>query len=151
MEATSWYDQKASLRKCEFKTSLGTVTLASLDYWFYSNTMLTAVTGWVNVSRLALLCYAFSACSRLVTLGLSGLDPSSLADLPYAFSQCGSLTTIYADAILALLVGISDMGAFYDDTRLAGGDGTAYSSSAYGYVRMVIDRHGQAGYLTAVA
>ena len=24
--------------------------LASLDYWFYSNTTLTSVTGWANVS-----------------------------------------------------------------------------------------------------
>lgn len=42
------------------------------------------------------------------------------------------------------------MGTFYNDTRLVGGNGTAYSSSAYGYARMVIDRVGQAGYLTAV-
>ncbi|MDO4404498.1 MAG: hypothetical protein Q4C09_05615 [Atopobiaceae bacterium] len=33
--------------------------------------------------------------------------------------------------------------------RLVGGNGTVYSSSAYGYARMVIDRAGQAGYLTA--
>lgn len=147
--ATPWYDQRASLRTCEFKADLGSVTLSSLDYWFYSNTTLTAVTGWANVRGLASLRYAFNACSGLVTLDLSGLDPSSLADLFYAFAQCGSLTTIYADSSWVLPAGVSGMGMFYNDTRLVGGNGTAYSSSAYGYARMVIDRVGQAGYLTA--
>ena len=147
--ATPWYDQRASLRTCEFKADLGSMTLASLDYWFYSNTTLTAVTGWANVRGLASLRYAFNACSGLVTLDLSGLDPSSLADLFYAFAQCGSLTTIYADASWALPAGVSGMGTFYNDTRLVGGNGTAYSSSAYGYARIVIDTVGTPGYLTA--
>ena len=148
--ATPWYDQRASLRTCEFKADLGSVTLASLDYWFYSNTTLTAVTGWANVSGLASLRYAFNACSGLVTLDLTGLDPSSLADLFYAFAQCTNLTTIYADASWALPAGVSGMGTFYNDTRLVGGNGTAYSSSATGYARMVINRAGQAGYLTGL-
>lgn len=146
--ATPWYDRRASLQTCEFKADLRSETLASLDYWFYSNTTLTAVTGWAYVSGLASLRYAFNACSGLVTLDLSGLDPSSLADLFYAFAQCGSLTTIYADASWTLPAGVSGMGTFYNDTRLVGGNGTAYSSSAYGYARMVIDRAGQTGYLT---
>lgn len=68
--ATPWYDQRASLRTCEFKPDLAGVTLASIDYWFYSNNTLTAVTGWANVSGLASLRYAFNACSGLVTLNL---------------------------------------------------------------------------------
>lgn len=43
------------------------------------------------------------------------------------------------------------MNTFYNCTRLVGGNGTAYSSSAAGYARMVIDRVGQAGYLTGVS
>lgn len=99
--------------------------------------------------RLASLRYAFNACSGLVTLDLSGLDPSSLRDLFYAFAQCAVLAAIYADSTWALPSGVSGMGTFYNDTRLVGGNGTAYSSSAYGYARMVIDRAGQEGYLTA--
>lgn len=120
---TPWYDQRASLRTCEFKADLGSVALSSLDYWFYSNTTLTAVTGWANVRGLASLRYAFNACSGLVTLDLSGLDPSSLADLFYAFAQCTNLTTIYADTNWALPAGVSGMGTFYNDTRLVGGAG----------------------------
>ena len=68
--------------------------------------------------------YAFNACSGLVTLDLSGLDPSSLADLFYAVSRSGNLTTIYAGSSWALPAGVSGMGTFYNDTRLVGGKGT---------------------------
>lgn len=147
--ATSWYDQRTSLRTCEFMSDLANLSTASMDNWFYSNSTLTAVTSWQYVNGLASMRYAFNACSGLVTLDLSGLDPSSLSDLFYAFAQCGSLTTIYADASWVLPAGISGMGTFYNDTQLVGGNGTVYSSSAYGYARMVIDRAGLAGYLTS--
>ena len=137
-------------RACEFKADLASGALASIDYWFYSNTTLTAVTGWSNVNGLASLRYAFNACSGLVMLDLSGLDPSSLADLFYAFARCTSLTTIYADPDWSLPAGASGMGTFYDDTHLVGGNGTAYNSSSYGYARMMIDRTGQVGYLTSI-
>jgi hypothetical protein len=48
-----------------------------------------------------------------------------------------------------LLNGCLGLGTFYNDTKLNGGNGTAYSASAYGCARMVIDCKGQAGYLTA--
>lgn len=147
--ATPWYDQRASLRTYEFKAHLASVTLASIDYWLYSNTTLTAVTGWGNVSGLASFRYAFNMCSGLATLDLSGLDPSSLSDLFYAFAGCSSLTTIYADSAWAPPAGVSGMSTFYNDTQLVGGNGTVYSSSAYGCARMVIERAGQAGYLTS--
>ena len=99
---------------------------------------------WENVRGLASLRYAMNGCSGLVSLDLSGFDPSSLKDLFYAFSRCKTLETIYADSTLALRSGCSGLGAFYKDNKLKGGNGTAYSSSAYGYARMVIDREGQA-------
>ena len=40
------------------------------------------------------------------------------------------------------------MSTFYNCTNIVGGNGTAYSSSATSYARMVVDRAGQAGYLT---
>lgn len=42
--ATHWYDERVSLRTCEFKPDLAGVTLASIDYWFYSNNTLTGAT-----------------------------------------------------------------------------------------------------------
>lgn len=70
-------------------------------------------------------------------------------DLFYAFAGCSNLTTIYADSTWALPSTASGSGTFYNCRDLVGGNGTAYSTSAYGYARMVIDRAGQAGYLTA--
>ena len=64
---------------------------------------------------------------------------------------CTNLVTVYADAAWALASGASGMGTFYNCRSIVGGNGTVYSSSANGYARMVIDRAGQAGYLTASA
>jgi hypothetical protein len=136
------YDARASPRTCEFKSDLA-VTVASMDYWFYSSTTLTGVTGWANVRGLRSLRFCFNGCAGLAPLDLCGLDPSSLKDLFYAFGGCSTWALPSS--------GVSGMNTFYNCTRLVGGNGTAYSSSAAGYARMVIDRAGQAGYLTGVS
>ena len=146
---TPWYDDRASIRLATFGDDLAAATIPSIDYWFYSHTSLLTVVGWENVRGLASLRYAMNGCSGLVSLDLMGFDPSSLRDLFYAFAQCKTLETIYADSTWQLPGGCSGLGTFYNDTKLKGGNGTAYSSSSYGYARMVIDREGQAGYLTA--
>lgn len=149
--AMPWYDERASLRTCEFKADLA-VAVASMDYWFYSNTTLTNISGWANVRGLQSLRFCFSGCTGLALLDLCGLDPSSLRDLFYAFGGCANLVTILADATWELpSSGVSGMNTFYNCTRLVSGNGTAYSSSAARYSRMVIDRVGQAGYLTGVS
>lgn len=110
---------------------------------------LTAVTGWANVRGLASLKQAFNGCTGLTALDLSGLDPSALLDYAYAFAGCSNLVTIYVDSMWALASGMSGMVTFYNCSQIVGGNGTAYSSSAYGYARMVIDAAGTPGYLTA--
>ena len=40
------------------------------------------------------------------------------------------------------------MGTFYNCKKLVGGNSTTYSASSYGFARAVIDKAGQAGYLT---
>lgn len=49
---TPWYGKQASMRLCRFCADLATVTISSLDYWFYANTGLLLVTGWENVRGL---------------------------------------------------------------------------------------------------
>ncbi|MBP3885559.1 MAG: hypothetical protein J6D54_11585, partial [Olsenella sp.] len=146
--AMPWYDQRASLRTCAFLPDIAT-QIASMDYWFYTNTALTGVSGWANVRGLASARHAFNGCTGLATLDLSGLDPSALKDYFYMFAGCTNLVTVYADATWALASGASGMGTFYNCRSIVGGNGTTYSSSANSYARMVIDRAGQAGYLTA--
>ena len=68
--AMPWYDQRASLRTCEFKADIA-VDVTSMDYWFYTNTTLTGVTGWANVRGLASVRHAFNGCSGLASLDLS--------------------------------------------------------------------------------
>lgn len=150
--AMPWYDGRASLTSCAFLSDLAGSTIASIDYWFYSMTSLASVTGWANVHGLASLKQALNGCTALTALSLAGLDPSTLADLGFTFAGCANLVTIYADSTWVLSgSGVSGMGTFYNCPNIVGSNGTAYSSSAYGYARMVIDRAGQAGYQTAAS
>lgn len=79
------------------------------------------------------------------------MDPSALLDYAYAFAGCSNLVTIYVDSTWALASGASGMATFYNCGQIVGGNGTVYSSSAYGYARMVIDTAGTPGYLTAAS
>ena len=149
ISAMPWYEQRASLTSCRFLADLAGVTVASMDYWFYTDTALEAVTGWAHVRGLASARYLFNGCTGLTSLDLTGLDPSALRDWFYIFAGCSSLATILVDATWALASGASGMGTFYNCKSIVGGNGTTYSASAYGYARAVIDRTGQVGYLTA--
>ena len=121
-----------------------------MDYWFYSCTDLQMATGWENVRGLTSMRMTFNGCTSLGALYLMGFDPSALQDLFYAFALCTALETIYVDSTWALPAGCTGMATFYNCTKLAGGNGTAYSSSATGAAMMRIDSVGQAGYLTCV-
>lgn len=147
--AMPWYAQRASMTTCEFLSDVA-VYITSMDYWFYSNTALTAVTGWANVDSLQSMRMTFNGCTGLASLSLAGLDPSSLTGLFYAFGTCGNLATIYVDPTWALpSSGVSGLSTFYNCTSLVGGNGTVYSSSNTGYAYMRIDESGTPGYLTA--
>lgn len=65
-----------------------------------------------------------------------------------AFNGCTALASLLVDSIWALASGVSGTSTLYNCTSIVGGNGTVYSSSATSYARMVVDRAGQAGYLT---
>lgn len=145
---TPWYGKQASMRLCRFCADLATVTISSLDYWFYANTGLLLVTGWENVRGLQTMQHAFNGCSGITMLDMTGLDPSALANVGYAFASCGSLQTIYVDGTWALPAGCTGLGTFYGCAQIRGGNGTTYSASATDSAMMVVDAAGTAGYLT---
>ena len=143
------YSYRTQFRTVQFKADMAALTLANMCHWLYGLTAVTSVTGWANLSNVTSMRYAMNGCTGVTSLDLRGMDPSSLTDLFYAFAGCSALTTIYADSTWALPNTASGSGTFYNCQNLVGGNDTAYSASAYGYTRMVIDRAGQAGYLTA--
>lgn len=143
------YSYRTQFRNVVFKADMATLSLTNMCYWLYGLTAVTSVTGWGNLANVASMRYAMNGCTGVTSLDLAGLDPSSLTDLFYAFAGCSALTTIYADSTWALPSTASGSDTFYNCRNLVGGNGTAYSTSAYGYARMVIDKAGQAGYLTA--
>lgn len=142
------YSHRSTITAASFRADMASFSKVNLAFWFYGLSLRT-VSGMSNLAHLQSMRYAFNGCSLLAELDLRGLDPSTLTDLFYAFAGCSALTTIYADSTWALPSTASGSGTFYNCRSLVGGNGTAYSTSAYGYARMVIDRAGQAGYLTA--
>ena len=146
-----WNDVRKQVLSAEFLADMAAFSYCDLNYWFYSCMNMTGVTGWSYLAGVHEMKYTFSSCTSLVTLCLTGLDPSSFTNLQYAFSGCSALVTIYVDSTWALpSSGVSGIGTFYNDKAIVGGNGTTYSSSNYGYAYCRIDTASTPGYLTAI-
>ena len=145
-----WHDFRDKVAYVFFGSGLSTVDNLCIDYWFY-NTKASAIifSGWRNLHPVSAE-FLFNGSVNLKTLDLRGLSPSSCKRWTYAFAGMSSLTTILVSEDWALPPSLaSSANAFYSDTLLVGGNGTKFSSSKTGANMAVIDRAGQAGYLTA--
>ena len=141
---------KNLMTSVEFASDMSTFTYVNMDYWLYSLTNVTSVSGIGNLANVREMQYVFASCSGLTSLDFRGFDPSSLTSLYMTFGGCSSLVTIYADSTWALpSSGLSGSQTFYNCSSLVGGNGTTYASSRTGYTYMRINAAGQAGYLTA--
>ncbi len=146
-----WSDSKSRFTKVRVLSDMAAAgfTELNLNYWFYAYTGITSFEGLGNLAPVSQIRHAFSSCTSVTELNLTGLDPSSLTDLFYAFAGCSGLTTIYVDADWTLPSGCTGNQCFYNCKSLVGGNGTAWSSGKTGVAYCVIDKDGQAGYLTA--
>lgn len=145
-----WHAKKERITAVTFAEDFASITGVCLDYWLY-NLPATAVafSGWESVHAVS-LSFFLNGSVNLVTLDLTGLDPSGILRWDYAFSGMSALTTIYVDAGWELPAKMTSKTAtFYSDKSLVGGNGTVWSSSKVSADMAVIDREGQAGYLTA--
>ena len=141
---------KNLMTSVEFASDMSTFTYVNMNYWLYSLTNVTSVTGIGNLANVREMQYAFASCSGLTSLDFRGFDPSHLTSLYMTFGSCSSLVTIYADSTWVLpSSGLSGSQTFYNCNALVGGNGTTYASSRAGYTYMRIDAAGQVGYLTA--
>lgn len=124
----------------------------NMDYWFYGHSSLASVAGLSHLGGTREMRYAFSSCTSLASIDLSGFDESALEDVFYCFSGCSSLATVLADASWELPEGCAGAGAFYGCTSLVGGAGTVYDASRISAEYLRIDGGETApGYLTAKA
>lgn len=145
-----WYDWKDKFSAVTVAEDMAALAYLSLCYWFYAYNGITSFSGLGNFGGVRSMVFCFASCSAVASLGLRGLDPSNLTDLNYALSSFSACATIYADADWALPAsGVSGSQCFYNSKALVGGNGTAWPSSNVSYKYCVIDREGQAGYLTA--
>ena len=148
-----WSDEKDRLTKVKVKADMATAgfTELNMNYWFYAYGDVTSFEGLGNLRLVSRMRHAFSSCTAVTELDLTGFDPSSLTDLFYAFAGCSALTTIYVDADWTLPSGCTGNQCFYSCKSLVGGNGTARASEKTGMAYCVVDKDGQAGYLTAKA
>jgi hypothetical protein len=145
-----WYDARDRFTKVRISWDMAQVKApVNMRYWFYAYGSVTEIAGLGFMRHVRDMSFCFSSCGSLSTLDLRGFDPSELTDLGYAFASCAKLTTITVDSTWALPSGVKGFQTFYNDKALVGGNGTAFSSSKAGVSMCVVDRAGQAGYLTA--
>lgn len=145
-----WHGLRDTITSVTFASDLASVKGLSMDYWFY-NTKSPAIAfdGWSNVHPVSIE-FLFNGSVNLETLDLCGLDPSTILRWNYAFSGMSSLRKILATPSWALPKALTTKSnTFYADSKLVGGNGTAYSVSNTSADYAVIDGAGHAGYLTA--
>ena len=145
-----WHGLRDTITSVTFSSDLAGVKGLSMDYWFY-NTKSPAIAfdGWSNVHPVSIE-FLFNGSVNLETLDLRGLDPSTILRWNYAFSGMSSLRKILASPSWALPNALTTKSnTFYADSKLVGGNGTAYSVSNTSADYAVIDGAGHAGYLTA--
>lgn len=145
-----WHDYRDMLVYVVFGSGLSSVEGLCTDYWFYNTkSSHLGFSGWLNLHPVSIE-FMFNGSVNLQSLDLRGLDPSSVKRWTYAFAGMSALTTILVSEDWALPPSLtSSANVFYGDTLLVGGNGTKFSSSKTGANMAVIDRAGQAGYLTA--
>lgn len=148
-----WSDEKDRFTKVKVKADMATArfTELNMNYWFYAYGDVTSFEGLGNLRSVSRMRHAFSSCTAVTELDLTGFDLSSLTDLFYAFAGCSALTTIYVDADWTLPSGCTGNQCFYSCKSLVGGNGTARASGKTGMAYCVVGKDGQAGYLTAKA
>lgn len=149
-----WYDYRSSITTVKVLADMATAGFSVLNmrYWFYAYTGITNFVDLGNLGAPSSMRYAFTSCTGITSLNLTGLDPSNLTDLFYCFGGCNNLVTITVDSTWALPAsGLSGSQCFYSCSSLVGGNNTAWSSSNTSYTYMVIDTASTPGYLTAAA
>lgn len=103
-----------------------------------------------NTSKVTDMIGMFESCRTLTSLDLSSFDASSLTSIGQLFGECRELRTIYASPSFDLSHMSNEPTIFYGCTRLVGGAGTAYNSSATSNARAKIDGGtSDPGYFTA--
>jgi len=145
-----WHEFRDKLMYVVFGGGLSSVEGLCTDYWFY-NTKSSHLyfSGWQNLRPVSME-FMFNGSVNLESLDLRGLNPSTIKRWNNAFAGMSSLKTILvSDGWTPPSSPMTSSNVFYGDTLLVGGNGTKFSSSKTGLDMAVVDREGQAGYLTA--
>ena len=79
-----------------FESSFANARPKSCDYWFYSMTNLTSITGieYLNTSEVTSMSYMFYNCSSLTSLDVTNFDTSNVTNMIGMFAYCSSLTSL---------------------------------------------------------
>jgi surface protein len=90
----------------------------------------------------------FNGCNKLTEIDVSNFETSSVYIMELMFRGCSALKTIYASQKWSTESVVDSTNMFYGASKLVGGNGTAYSSSATDATYARIDTAETPGYFT---
>lgn len=100
-----------------------------------------------NVTNMA---YMFNNCESLTILGLPKFNTSNVTNMAYMFRHCSNLRKIYVSDSFNVNNVISSNEMFAYSYKLAGGNGTKYTSTNCDASYAHIDSEGNPGYFTDI-
>ena len=116
-----WYNQRTGIKTVTFKAAEagGKVQPASMAYWFYGCTALTAVDfNGLDTGLLTSLASTFYNCSSLTAMDLSGWELPALTTYGYMFYGCSSLTNVDMSGWKLSALSGTQTGVFYSCSKL---------------------------------
>ena len=144
------YRNLTNLSWATFDSSMDSVGVCHIYYWFYGLTTITSINNLNYLHITNHLNYAFID-TGVTTLDFRGFDFSHVSQFYSLFQGCSNLTTIYVDSDFALTqaqLSANNGYPFSGCTSLRGGNGTTYDNNHMDIDYMRIDTAATPGYLT---
>ena len=130
-------------------TGFNTSNVISMNSMFSGCNSLTNIdVSNFNTSKVTDMASFFYGCSGLTTLDLSNFDTSNVQMMNNMFSGCSNLQTIYVSNKWSTNAVGGSTSMFYGNTKIVGGNGTAYNSSYIDATYARIDTASTPGYFT---
>ena len=141
----------SSLTNLDLGDKFDTSSVTDMRYMFGSCSSLTNLDlgDKFDTSNVTIMSSMFSNCSVLTSLDLGDkFDTSSVTTMGYMFNSCLNIETIFAPESFVTTNVTDSTQMFMSDTKLVGGNGTAYNSGYVDKTYAKIDKPGQEGYFT---
>jgi surface protein len=127
-----WHSKLSNVTRILFDHTFKNQSPQSMYYWFQGASWLTTVDSLVNLNTSSVknMGWAFSGCTKLEGIDLSGMSLSSVTTTQSMFSGCTSLKTILVDNNWNTNSVTTSTDMFKDCNALTGEDGSKIGTGA---------------------